>query len=161
MRIFSFKFVAYQSLKSCHISCANKHEFEKIKTFVRCWSDACKVLNIPAFSRMLCLLRFLLLAKIKLPTLNGAAFSWDFSWEFLVSQYSEWRCVSWANKHGFEKIRTFIQCVVVKHVKSWNQRWRVIARPSQSDGNIVASLSTHSLPVLFGEILVSVLLATP
>jgi len=33
--IFSFEFVAYQSLPRCQISCANKHKVEKTKTLVQ------------------------------------------------------------------------------------------------------------------------------
>jgi len=33
--IFSFKFVAYQSLQRCQISCANKQQFEKLQALIQ------------------------------------------------------------------------------------------------------------------------------
>jgi len=33
--IFSFKFVAYQPLQRCQISCANKQQFEKVQTLIQ------------------------------------------------------------------------------------------------------------------------------
>jgi len=33
--IFSFEFVAYQSLQRCQISCANKQQFEKLQTLTQ------------------------------------------------------------------------------------------------------------------------------
>jgi len=33
--IFSFEFVAYQSLQRCQISRANKQQFEKLQTFIQ------------------------------------------------------------------------------------------------------------------------------
>jgi len=33
--IFSFKYVAYQSLQRCRISCADKQQFEKLQTLTQ------------------------------------------------------------------------------------------------------------------------------
>jgi len=104
---FSFKFVAYQPLQRCQISCANKQQVEKIK-------HLCNVHCLKSFEPWL--LRFLFVTKFK--HTNGFSGS-GFCWYFFL-----WSCgitiFSCANMHKVEKIKVLLQGSVLVTYKPTN-----------------------------------------